>query len=243
MKRRIYFAIITLLIFCPFIFTQSIGLSAGYGFLNMDKVNAEMEDSYNIITSAGIYAMEPEKISGGLFLEGNFKYTINNFNLGIEGDYISSTGNFRFNDYAVSFAENYDVKTIEIFGLIEILLPTDNPVIEPFIQAAGGIGIASADFTGSLIDFTNSDNNSNIKSNLDGNYFAGRFKGGMHFIIQKIVLELAIGYRMSNAGELKGDHVINGIRYKNLPLYDINNNGIEFNYSGFLITGGISIHI
>jgi len=48
---------------------------------------------------------------------------------------------------------------------------------------------------------------------------------------------------MSNAGELKGDHLVNGITYKDEPLTEVNGKGLEFDFSGFLITGGIAINI
>ena len=81
------------------------------------------------------------------------------------------------------------------------------------------------------------------KGTEDGNYFAGRIKGGLQFVLQDIILEIAAGYRIANAGEIKGDYTIYGITYKDFKLTDMNDNPIEFDYSGFFLTGGISIVI
>lgn len=241
-----YFNIFVITIFffvCPLFYTQSIGLSFGYGKLNMDKVNSDLDDSYRLFSSAGLYSSEPEKLSGGLFLEGNIKYNIANFNLGLEGDYISTTGNFNYNDYSGSFTENYDVSTTEILGLIEILVQVNGSIIQPFLQAAGGIGIASAEHKGELRLYSDPSNNMSVKNSVTGNYFAGRIKGGLQFVIQNIILETAIGYRLSNGGELKGNHTENGIIYENMPVRDINGNGLEFDFSGIMFTGGLSIKL
>lgn len=228
---------------CPLVYSQSIGISAGYGLLKMDKVNKDLEDSENILSSAGIFTSSPDKIKSGLFIEGNFKYGTGNINLGIDGNYISSSGNFSYNDFSGSYVENYDVSTIEILGLIEILIQSENSTVQPFIQAAGGIGIASVEHTGDFRYYADPSYNLSVKNTVDGNYFAGRIKGGLQFVLQNVILEIAIGYRIANAGELKGNHLENGVSYENMPVRDISGNPIEFDFSGFLITGGISIRI
>jgi hypothetical protein len=223
------------------LFSQSLGVSVGYGILNMNEVNEDLEDSENLISSAGGITTSPDKVKSGIFLEGNFKYGIGNFNLGITGNYISSSGNFSYNDISGSFEETYDANTIEILGLLEILIPIKNSSIHPFIQLAGGVGIASAEHTGDFVLYQDPSSNISVENTVDGNYFAGRIKGGLGFVIQNIVLEISAGYRLANAGELKGDHVENGTRVKDQPVRDINGNAIEFDYSGLFLTGGISI--
>lgn len=243
MKNIISLSAVILLAASTFLHTQTIGFSAGYGIISMDKVNKDLDNSKDALSSAGLFTSAPEKISGGLFIAGNVKYGFGNINIGVDGGYISSSGSFTYNDASGSFNENYDVSTIEILGLIEILIPTSNPIVQPFVQAAGGIGIASAEHTGDFIYYSDPSYNISVKNTVNGNYFSGRIKGGLQFSIQNVVLELAVGYRISNAGELKGDHVQNGIRYENMPVRDINGNALEFDYSGFLFTGGIGIRI
>jgi len=46
---------------------------------------------------------------------------------------------------------------------------------------------------------------------------------------------------IADAGELKGDHIENGINFEDMPVRDVNGNGISFDYSGFLATVGISL--
>ncbi len=47
---------------------SSSGFSAGYGFLNMNEVNKDLEDSEGIFSSVGAYTTSPDEIKGGLFL-------------------------------------------------------------------------------------------------------------------------------------------------------------------------------
>jgi len=51
---------------------------------------------------------------------------------------------------------------------------------------------------------------------------------------------LAAGYRIANAGELKGDYTVNETTLQNTTVNDIRNVAIEFDYSGFIVTAGIS---
>lgn len=241
MKLNIMIMIIFFLFITTIMFPQSLGISVGYGLVNMNEVNKDLEDSENLISSAGGITNDPDKVNGGLLLEGNFKYNIGNFNLGVLGNYISSSGSFSYNDISGSFEENYDVNTAEILGLFEILFPIENSTMQPFIQIAAGIGLASAEHLGDLRLYEDPSNNISVKNTVDGNYFAGRIKGGVNFLVNNIILELAGGYRIANAGELKGDHVENGVTLEDMPVRDINGNGIEFDYSGIFLTGGVSI--
>jgi len=241
MKSNILFILVFFLNITTSVYSQSIGISVGYGLVNMKEVNNDLEDSENLISSAGGITTEPDKVNGGLLLEGNFKYGIGNFNLGISGNYISSSGSFSYNDISGSFEENYDVNTTEILGLFEILFPIENSTMQPFIQLAAGIGLASAEHLGDLRFYSDPSNNISVKNTVEGNYFAGRIKGGLNFILKNIILELAGGYRIANAGEIKGDHIENGMTFEDMPVRDLSGNGIEFDYSGIFITGGISI--
>lgn len=220
-----------------------VSICVGYAALNMDEVNKDLEDSQNLISSVGGITSSPDEITGGLFLEGNFKIGIGNFNLGVSGSYISSSGSFSYNDISGSFEENYDVSTIEILGLFEILFPIENSPVQPFIQLAGGVGMASAEHLGDFRLYSDPSANISVKNTVDGNYFAGRVKGGLQFVLQNIILEVAAGYRIANAGELKGDHVENGITFQDMPVRDISGNPIEFDYSGLLVTAGVSISL
>ena len=243
--RPILLLLLTVLLFNSLICCQSFGISAGYGFLNMNEVNKDLEFFQSLYV--GEIATSPNEITGGLFLEGNFKYGIGNFNLGITGNYISSSGNFSYSDTYGSYEGNYDVNTIEILALFEALILMEDSSIQPFFQLAGGVGLTSAERFGKYLYVT--DPGYSVKNTVNGNYFAGRIKGGLQFVLQNIILEIAAGYRIANAGELKGDLFFrdymmgNDVTVKNVPVRDTRGNPIEFDYSGFLITGGISIVI
>ena len=246
MKLHILISFFSLFLFSSLIYCQSIGFSAGYGFLNMNEVNKDLEDSRNLLLSLGVYPSSPVEVTGGLFTEGNFKYDIGNIILGITGNYISSSGNFSYSDNYGSFEHNLDASTIEILALVEILIQKENSSFRPFFQIAGGIGLAKAE---RLIDYryySDPSFNFSIKNTVDGNYFAARMKGGLQIVLQNTILELAVGYRIANAGDLKGDYVDTvdtGASFEDVSVRDSNGNDIEFDYSGFLITGGISIVI
>ena len=237
--RRVLF--LSFLLISTIAYSQSIGISVGYGTLNMSEVNSDLQDSQGAISSIGAFTSAPENITGKLFLEGNYKIGISNFNLGVSGSYSSSSGNFSYNDVSGSFEENYDVKTIEALALFEILFPIPSSPVQPFVQLAGGIGMATAEHLGDFILYSDPSANNSVENKVEGNYFAGRLKGGLQFALSNITLEMAAGYRIANAGELKGDLVENGITFKDMPVRDISGNPIEFDYSGLLITGGISI--
>ena len=242
----IFIGIISLILFSSLVYCQSIGFSAGYGFLNMNEVNKDLEFFEGHISSDYGITSSHDEISGGLFLEGNFKYAIRNFNLGITANYISSSGNFNYGGVYESFEQNYDVGTIEILALFEILILIENSSIQPFIQLVGGVGFASAEHLSGWWHAIEGDGN--FKETGDGNYFAGRMKGGLQFVLQNLILEIAAVYRIANAGELKGDYVGsdsfgNVVTVKNMPVRDTRSNPIEFDFSGFILTGGISIVI
>jgi hypothetical protein len=207
----------------------------------MKHVNQDMEDFPNMISFFGGNTSSPEDVTGGLFLETNFKYGIGDYNLGVLAEYISSSGSFSFNNILGSINKNYDVSTIEILGLFEILIPIEDSPILPIVQLAGGIGIASAEHSGDFRFYEDPTINYSVKNTVSGNYFASRLKFGLQFVLQKIILEAAVGYRIAKAGELKGDLVENGIRFNDMPVQGNWGETVEFNYSGFILTGGISI--
>ncbi|MBK7377921.1 MAG: hypothetical protein IPJ03_02775 [Ignavibacteriales bacterium] len=176
-------------------------------------------------------------------LKGNFKFSLGQFNLGMAGNYISSTGGFTYSDITGSVEENYEVSTIELLALLDIILGSQNSITKFFIQLSGGYGFASALHTANFKLYQDPSQNFDIEHDISGNYFAGRVKLGLQFQLQNIILEIASGYRIANAGVLKGDLTQNGIKYTNQPVNDISGNGIEFDLSGVLITAGISIQI
>jgi len=241
MKIYLLFNLIFFLLINSVIHCQSLGVSVGYGFTNMKHVNQDMEDSPDIISSFDEITPSPEDVTGGLFLEGNFKYGIEDYNLGVLAEYISSSGSFSFNNTLGLINKNYDVSTMEILGLFEILIQIEDSPIQPFVQLAGGIGIASAEHSGDFKFYEDSTINYNVKNTVSGNYFASRMKFGLQFVLQNIILEVAVGYRIAKAGELKGDLVENGITFNDMPIQGNWGETVEFNYSGFILTGGISI--
>ncbi len=243
MKKSVSLAIIIFLSACPYIYTQSIGFSVGHGFLGMKMVNDVLESSESFFYDEGLFPSPPEEISGGFFFEGNFKYGVGIFNFGVESNYVSSSGSFYYKDDIGAFEDIFDVSTVEFLGLIEIVLPSENSIVQPFFQAAGGIGIASVAVSENLTSYTDPGNGYNFDGTMSGNYFSGRFKSGLQLVLEKIRLEAAVGYRIADAGVLRGDFIQNRTEYKDMPLRNADGKSMAFDFSGFLITGGISFHL
>jgi len=233
-------AAVIILSISPIISSQSIGVCLGHSFMNMNMINDVLERNESFFYDEGLSPEAPEEITGGFFFEGNFKYGVGIFNFGIEGNYLASSGRFYYGDDIGSFEEIFDVSSVEFLGLIELVFPSENTIVQPFIQAAGGIGIASVGYSGSLTSNYDPGYNYNLDGNQSGNYFASRFKSSLMFVFETLILEAAIGYRISNAGILMGDFVQNRIEYKNMPLRNQDGRSMEYNFSGVLITGGIS---
>jgi len=225
---------------CPFLYSQSIGFSIGYGAVNMNSVNKYMEESKNAFSGIGIYS-EPDEVKSGLFLEGSLKYGIGNANVGILYDYISSSGSYRFNIPEASYQENFDVSTGELLGMLEFLFGNDSSMVKPFLKAAAGIGFASAEYNLDFQYYQDPAYNLTAYHPLSGKDFAGRVEGGLQFFIRSaLIIELAVGYRIADSGDLKGDQTVNGSIFSNVSLLDNDQAPVKFNYSGFLLRAGIN---
>lgn len=218
-----------------------VSIDAGYGFTNMNMVNQNLKYTREVFSGAGGITTSPEKAIGGLYLEGNFILNFGNLNLGVTGDYISSSGIFTYKDMLVSFYENYFQNTKELLGLLEIQFSIENSIIVPFIHLAGGLGFANAERLSDLEYYGESTYTYTMKNTVNGKYFVGKIKGGFKIILGTIMLQVSAGYRIANAGELKGDYIENGTLNKNMPIIDTYGNAIKFDYSGFLFMCGISI--
>jgi hypothetical protein len=220
-----------------------LGLNIGYGTLSMKEVNDDLMDSENLFSSYGFKTKSPDDIDGGLYFEGNFKFGTGNFNFGVCGTYIKSNGEFRYSDPSGLFYETYDVSTFEVLGILEILLPINKTNFNFFMQIGGGVGMAETVYEAEFRVYSTPANNFKIKMEVDGKYFSGRIKSGVMLNIKRIILEAGVGYRISNAGELKGTYTEGNQKYEDLPITNINGEPITFDFSGFLITAGISFKL
>ena len=218
-----------------------LGINIGYGTLSMKEVNDDLLESQHVFYAAGFKPNNPDYIDGGIFFEGNFMLGLGNFNFGVGGNYIQSEGEFRYSDAGGLFYETYDVSTFEVLGLLELLLSINKTKFNFFMQVGVGVGMAKVGYDAEFRDYSTSANNFKVKMDVDGKYFCGRIKSGIKLTIKRIIIEAGVGYRISDAGELKGTYNEGSQKYEDLPITDINGEPITFDFSGFLITAGISL--
>jgi hypothetical protein len=214
------------------------GFSAGYGTLIMEEVNHDLENSYNMFNLLTGSAAAPEKIDGGTFLEGNILITFEGISLGAAVDYISSSGYFSYGDLYGSLEEKYDVSTMEFLGIIGTNLPLDQ-TFSFALRGYFGYGRASVLYAAGVSDFANPENNLKATTDASGGYFAARFQIGLDIALSSIVLNLSLGYRVANAGQLKGASVVNGVHYPEGGITNPSGNDIAFDFSGFVFLAGI----
>lgn len=220
-----------------------LGLSIGYGTLSMKEVNDDLMESKNYFSSYGFTTTSPSNIDGGLFFEGNVRFSIGNINFGVCGNYIQSKGEFRYSDAGGLYYENYAVSTFEVIGILELHLPINKSNSSFFMQIGGGVSMAKVEYNSEFKVYNNPASYYKVKVDVDGKYFSGRIKSGIKLTLKRIILEAGVGYRISNAGELKGTYYEGGQKYEDLPIMDINREPISFDFSGFLFTVGISLKL
>ena len=241
MKKLNLFILLWFVLNNPFLCQSSVGFNAGYTQLKMEDVNNE----FNVYQDATPFT-KSNNISGSLFLEGNFKYTISPIIFGISSNYISSSGSFVFNMNGLKlYEEIYNVSCIEILGLLETAYEFNGSPLKLFIQLAGGIGLASAEQKEYLAAASVELPGIELNNNYGGNYFSGRLKGGLQYVINSLIFEFSFGYRFANAGKLELDSslpqpdYIQGIS----SPYQVYVEELEFDYSGFLISAGVSFYL
>lgn len=239
--------IMLLLLFHPsgLLFAQSkttIGFSAGYGMLNMKEVNSDLKDTYQVLQSANIHASSPEEIEGGLFVDGNFLVRLEKISLGASVNYITGNGNLTYSDFSGSIEESYDASTIEIMGIIGTNVPF-NQTVSLSLRGYAGYGIASVNHIGRINFFASPQDNINVTNDVSGGYFAARIQGGIEILVEPLILNFSLAYRIANAGKLKGDMTENGISFSNMGIRNARGGDIEFDYSGITFMAGIQFQL
>lgn len=217
-----------------------IGLNAGYAGLNMEDVNQDLNDTYDFLRSANINITKPEDVGGGLMLDGALVLNISDFLIGVGASYISGNGNISYSDFTGSIEENYDMQALELMGVVGVILPISE-IVSFDIRGYAGYGRAKVDYLGDIAIFDSPGDSFHDLGEVSGNYFAGRFQGGLNFSVGSIMLTTAVGYRIADAGELKGEVSRNGNSIDDIPISNIRGSGIEFDYSGVFFLGGIGI--
>jgi hypothetical protein len=244
--KRVLIVVIFILLFCSdLLFAQTkttIGFSAGYGMLNMKEVNADLEDTYQLIHSLGVPAPPPKEIGGGLFLDGSVLVRLNNTSFGAGINYATGKGNISYTDYSGSIEESYDASTIEIMSIIGTSIPF-NQTVALSLRCYAGYGLASVSHIGRFTFFSSPQDNIDVTHDVSGGYFSGRVQGGVEMLVEPVILSFALAYRIANAGVLKGNMTRDGISYSNVAIKNVRGGDIEFDFSGITLLVSVQFRV
>jgi hypothetical protein len=110
------------------------------------------------------------------------------------------------------------------------------------LMIAGGLGIGSARYELDYVDPLVPANSITINGDFDGSGFVLMPQAVVRVPFGIFQLDLRGGYRFANLGVMKGPVSVNGqdLGEQNLLLED---RDVEFDYSGFVLSGGISIRV
>jgi hypothetical protein len=215
---------------------------AGYGFVSMQKLNEKIREVGTLRRAVSNETPPAKELTGGLSWDGAVMLRMNRLIVGVGGASLAISGNSEYNG-SFYLLDNFDGKAYELYLLAGIRFPTEGNMFLD-ILAGGGYGTASMDYTGTYRDFMNPNNNQVFQHPLSGNYFAGRFTGiaGMAFGI--VSVNLSVGYRIANAGLIKGKATLNGRTTTNeYPFTLANGEEIKFDFGGALLRGGITVEL
>lgn len=218
-----------------------IGISGGYSIADLSEINADLNDTYQALWSSGLRVESPKEASGGKYFEGTIFYQSNKLFIGPSVDYFDTKGSVTYSDFSGSAEETYEMDLATIMMNIGSYVPL-NPTINMAFRIGGGVGFSSVKHVGRIVVYS-PDYYYNMTHLLKGSFFVARFQFGFEILLENVRLNLSSAYRLANAGVLSGTGKLNGVPQINGPIYDARGGEIEFNYSGFTFTGGISFEL
>jgi len=226
-----------------FISSQQIGIdfNVGYSKLKMEQVNQYLDNSASV-DYGSLYRIPAkyQTIGQPVSFELGVSARLSQLVVRLSGNYLSSNGSWESADTIRTINHDVDVATFELLasaGYNIQIYKTASILLE------GGIGYGFASSEIKYITKAHYFNNEleNNKHSLSGGYFISRLRGGFEVELKWLVLRFLAGYRFANPVVLKGESIIDGVKEENQPVIDNNGNELEFDYSGFYYTWGITV--
>ena len=102
--------------------------------------------------------------------------------------------------------------------------------------------MATMDYVGEYRDFFNASNDILLIYHLESGFFSWRVLGVAGMMIEMVSLNLTVGYRFADAGLMKGHYTLNGqTSSEDKPFVDFRGHEVMFDYSGVILSAGISV--
>lgn len=250
MRRRLYGMVTITIIWLAFLLapvkaqtaqpTFHLGLNVGYTELDMEDINDDLIDTRNILRSLGYVTSSPEEIEGGLFLGAEAFSVIDKFVAGVSGNYIEQKGRFYYSDYSVSLREEYLTRTIELTSFFGARLPINENVYFS-LRGYVGYGMAEAEHIVEIKDYESQP--WTAKHDVAGGYLTTRAQAGVVIELVDFSLHFQAGYRMADAGIMRGELVEDGVTYDDQGVYNPDGNEIGFDYSGMFLQAGVALEL
>ncbi|MBX2992796.1 MAG: hypothetical protein KF749_16720 [Bacteroidetes bacterium] len=218
----------------------TVSAHAGYGFVNMQQINNVIQEVGTIRRVVDSRTREADVLSGGFYWDGSILIRLNRFFAGVGFSSLTVSGQ---SDYkgAVSLLDKLSGRTSEYLLLIGVRFPgTERLFIDLFV--GGGYCKAMMDYTGEYHDNFNSSNDILFKQSLAHSFLSVRTFGVAGARYGIVSLRLLVGYRLANAGVMKGRYVLNGqTSTTEEPFVDFRGNEVKWDFSGLLLGGGVSV--
>jgi len=223
--------------------SQEIGIdfNIGYTKLKMEQVNNYLDNSESVdFESSNHIYPEYNPIGTSLIYELGVSAKLSQFVVRLSGNYLSTNGYWESRDTIRYINHDIDVSSLEILASAGYNIPIYKTA-SILLEGGIGYGFASSEISYITKSYQLYNELENIKHNVSGGYLAGRLRGGFEAKLKWLMLRIVIGYRFANAGVLKGESIINGVKKENQPVIDNNGKELVFDYSGIYYAWGITI--
>jgi hypothetical protein len=180
-------------------------------------------------------------VSGGFLFEASIMARYKRFLIGAAYSSLSSLeGKVHFADPSGSLT---DVFSASVFDLMPILgvRPYSSDVVTLDLFGGIGYGRASAEYEGDLRITARPTQNVSLRAPLAGSFLAGRVFAQLSFIIKRVRFEVVTGYRIADAGPIKGKPTVNGETFEGEFPLAIGSKEYGFDFSGVHFSGGVAI--
>ena len=218
----------------------SLNGHAGYSFVNMQQINSVIREVGTLRQAVDPSGGAPELLSGGFYWDASLMLRMNRFLVGLGVSSMTTSGQTVYNQ-AFYLSDELHGRVNEYFLLVGFRIPSEGALFLDLL-AGGGYAMAAMDYMGEYRDFFNASNRILRIHTLESGFFSGRVLGVAGMMIEMVNLNVAVGYRFADAGLMKGQYTINGQTSSgDEPFLDFRGHEVKFDYSGVILSAGISV--